>query len=473
MLLYEGEKMSKKRKKIVRYRKPIHINIGVIFFAIVFIYFAIYLISYLSEDHISVYEVQKGKIAENDIYTGLVLREEQVVYADTSGVVNYYIKEGDKAKNGNMICSVDKTGNISSQITQAGLDGSKLDTSSLSNIQKTIDSYMATANDMNFFNVYAFKDDIDSQVQEALYLNALESLSDETSKAEENNTFTFEYAPIDGVVAFYTDGYEEVTAETFKDDMFDPGSYQKNNLKINTSVSNGQALYKLVADENWQVLIPISRETAQDFKDETYVSVTFRKDEASITPACKVETYDSNNYLVLTFNSSMVRYISDRYVELELSSDTATGLKIPNSAIIEKEFLVVPKEYFSYGSDNSEKGLLKISTDKKGNQSAEFISTDLYYETETAYYIDEEKLALGDVIRMEDSSEQYTITRTGTLQGVYNINKGYAVFKQIDIIAQNEEYSILRTGTSYGLSLYDHIALNGNEIKEGEMLYEW
>ena len=91
--------MSKKRKKIVRYRKPVHINIGVIFFAIVFIYFAIYLISYLSEDHISVYEVQKGKIAENDIYTGLVLRDEQVVYADASGVVNYYIKEGDKAKN--------------------------------------------------------------------------------------------------------------------------------------------------------------------------------------------------------------------------------------------------------------------------------------------------------------------------------------------------------------------------------------
>lgn len=462
--------MSKKRKKIVRYRKPFHINLGVIVFAIVFIYFAIYLISYISEDHISVYEVQKGQIAENDIYTGLVIREETVVYADSSGVVNYYIKEGDKAKNGNLICSVDQTGAIASQINQAGLDGTQLDPLSLENIENTIHSYTSTSSDMTFYDVYPFKDDVDSQVQEALYLNALDALSEETSQAQANNTFSFENSPTDGVVAFYTDGYEEVTIDTFNDDMFDPSSYQKNNLKINQSVSNGQALYKLVTDENWHILVPVSKETAKEFEEETYVSVTFRKDESKVTPACKVETYGTQNYLILTFNSSMVRFISDRYIELELATDTTTGLKIPNTSIIEKEFLVIPKEYFSYGNDNSSKGVLKVISDKKGKQTVEFVSTDLYYETENAYYVDEEKLALGDVIQMTDSVEQYTITRTGTLEGVYNINKGYAVFKQIDVIAQNEEYSILKTGTSYGLSLYDHIALNGTDIKEGERI---
>lgn len=463
--------MSKKNKKVVRYRKPFHINIGVIVFAIVFIYFAIYLISYLSEDHISVYEVQKGQIAENDIYTGLVIRDEHVVYADETGVVNYYIKEGDKAKNGNLICSIDETGSIASQITQAGLDGTQLDAISLSNIEKTIDSFISTANDMSFYNVYAFKDNVDSQVQEALYLSALEALSDETQKAQADNTFSFEYAPVDGVVGFYTDGYEEVTIDTFKNDMFAPSSYQKNNLKINQSVSTGQALYKLVTNENWHILIPVSRETAKEFEEETYVSVTFRKDNSKVTPACSVVSYDSQNYLLLTFNSSMVRFISDRYVELELATDTTVGLKIPNTSIIEKEFLVVPKEYFSYGSDNNSKGLLKVVSDKKGKQTVEFITTDLYHETETAYYIDEEKLSLGDVIQKTDSMDQYTITRTGTLEGVYNINKGYAVFKQIDVIAQNEEYSILSTGTSYGLSLYDHIALNGTDIEEGDTLF--
>ncbi|MBQ8663333.1 MAG: hypothetical protein IJ471_05705 [Eubacterium sp.] len=462
--------MAKKRKKVVRYRKPFHINLGVLFFAIVFIYFAVYLISYLSEEHISVYEVQKGQIAENDVYTGLVLREESVIYADSSGVVNYYIKEGDKAKNGNLICSIDETGTISSQITQAGLDGTQLDETSLNTIESSISSYTDTNSDMMFYHVYAFKDDIDALVQEALYLNALDSLKEETQHAQAANTFSFEYAETDGVVAFYTDGYEEITVDTFTDEMYDPSSYQKNNLKINQSVSSGQALYKLVTNENWHIMVPIDRETANELQEETYITVTFRKDNTRVTPACEVKAYGTQNYLMLTFNSSMVRFISDRYVELELATDTTVGLKIPNSAIIEKEFLVIPKKYFSQGNDSSSQGVLKISSDKKGFVGAEFISTELYYETEDAYYIDEEDLTLGDVIQMPDSAEQYTITRTANLQGVYNINKGFAVFKQIDVIASNEEYSILKTGTSYGLSLYDHIALNGNEIVEGETI---
>lgn len=464
--------MAKKKGKITKYRKPFHINLGVLIFAIVFLYFAVYLISYISEDHISVYEVQKGQIAENDIYTGLVLRNEQVVYADTSGVVNYYIKEGDKTKLGGLICSIDETGSISTKITQAGLDGTQLDSTSLENIEETISSYVDTSSDMTFYNVYSFKDDVDSQVQESLYLNALNNLEEETSEAEANQTFSFEYAIKDGVVAFYTDGYENVDVDSFTEDMFDPSSYKKNNLKIHQSVTTGQAIYKLVTNENWHIMVPISKELAHELKEETYLSVTFRKDNTRVTPACEVRTYGTDNYLILTFNSSMVRFISDRYIELELATDRTEGLKIPNSAIVEKEFLVIPKKYFSYGSDNSSKGVLKITTDKKGAQVAEFITTDLYYETENAYYIDEAKLALGDVIQLPDSNEQYTISRTANLEGVYNINKGYAVFKQINIIAQNEEYSILKTGTRYGLSLYDHIALNGNEIHEGEMLFE-
>lgn len=459
--------MSKKRKKVVRYRKPLHVNLGVIFFAIVFIYFAIYLISYLSEDHISVYEVQKGQIAENAIYTGLVLREETVVYADSSGVVNYYIKEGDKAKNGSLICSIDEKGNIASQITQAGLDGTQLDEASLAELEDTISAYTDNVSDMTFYNVYAFKDDIDAQVQETLYLNALESLETEATQAQQANTFSYEKAAIDGVVAFYTDGYEEVTTQTFQSQMYDPSSYQKNNLKINQNVTNGQAIYKLVTNENWDILVPIDKDVADSLKDETYVSITFRKDNTRVTPACKVEVYDSKPYLILSFNSSMVRFISDRYVELELATDAATGLKIPNSAIVEKEFLVIPKKYFASGNDSSGKGVLKTSSEKN-DDVPKFVSTELYYETEEAYYVDEPELNIGDTVQMIDSAETYTITRTANLQGVYNINKGYAVFKQIDVIAENEEYSILKTGTSYGLTLYDHIALNGTDIAEGE-----
>lgn len=462
--------MAKKKKKILRYRKPFHINIGVIIFAVVFIYFTVYLISYATEKHISVYEVQKGQIAQKNIYTGLILRSEEVEYANSTGTVNYYIKEGDKAGKNELICSIDKEGGIAEQISQAGLDGSQLDGDSLAALESSIKTYMNNCSDMSFYNVYSFKTTVDAQVQEALYLNALNALSDQTDEAVANQTFQFQSAPRDGVVALYTDGYEDITLDTFADSMFDASSYSKNSLNSSQTLSEGQALFKLVTSEDWYVMVPVEEAMARNLAEKDYVTVTFRKDGTKATPEAQIRQYGDQNYLVLKFNSSMVRFISDRYIELELGTDSTKGLKIPNSSIIEKEFLVIPKKYFTNGGDNSESGVLKVN-DKKGSSAVTFISTDLYYETETAYYVDESELEPGDVIQAAESSEQYTLDKTATLKGVYNINKGYAVFKQIDIMSQNEEYAILKTGTSYGLSLYDHIALNGSEIKEGELIH--
>ena len=103
-------------------------------------------------------------------------------------------------------------------------------------------------------------------------------------------------------------------------------------------------------------------------------------------------------------------------------------------------------------------------------ESVKLIAPTLYYETEDFYYIDNELVSEGDIVLMSDSSSTYTIgTDKGSLVGVYNINKGYAIFKQINIIYENEAYAIVETKTAYGISLYDHIALNAAEVKENQL----
>ena len=62
-------KSKRRKRKIVPYRRRFHLNIGIIIFAFVFIYFVIYLISYLTQNNIAVYEVQYGQIAKNKSYT--------------------------------------------------------------------------------------------------------------------------------------------------------------------------------------------------------------------------------------------------------------------------------------------------------------------------------------------------------------------------------------------------------------------
>ena len=94
-------------------------------------------------------------------------------------------------------------------------------------------------------------------------------------------------------------------------------------------------------------------------------------------------------------------------------------------------------------------------------------------ETETSYiyYVDKSDFKEGDAIVSQKSQGKYVIGDVGVLEGVYCINKGYAVFRRIEILDQNEEYAIVSKNTSYGLSRYDHIVKNADKVNEEDILY--
>ena len=73
---------------------------------------------------------------------------------------------------------------------------------------------------------------------------------------------------------------------------------------------------------------------------------------------------------------------------------------------------------------------------------------------------------------MPDSQERFTVSKRATLIGVYNMNKGYADFRQIKILYQNDEYAIVQSNTKYGLNVYDHIVLDSAAVSVEEFIYE-
>ena len=75
-------------------------------------------------------------------------------------------KEGDKAGYNDLICSVDKAGNISEEISQAGMDTANLSDEELLNIQNTITTYVSGYSGSQFYNVYSFKEGVNAQIQE-------------------------------------------------------------------------------------------------------------------------------------------------------------------------------------------------------------------------------------------------------------------------------------------------------------------
>lgn len=50
------------------------------------------------------------------------------------------------------------------------------------------------------------------------------------------------------------------------------------------------------------------------------------------------------------------------------------------------------------------------------------------------------------------------------------MNKGYADFKQINILYQNDEYAIVNSNTRYGLSVYDYIVLDASSVSDDQFI---
>lgn len=271
-------------------------------------------------------------------------------------------------------------------------------------------------------------------------------------------------------MVYSTDGFEAVSADQITADMFDREKYEKKQLINNDLVAAGDTLYKLSTDENWSIVIQMDAERAQELLEEDYVQVRFLKNQFSSWAKVNVlNNADGNTYVKLDFNNSMITFCADRFIDIELVTKEEQGLKVPNSAIAEKEFFLIPKDYVTKGNNN-ENGVLKETYTENGEVTTEFIATSIYYETDDDYYIDNSILELGNNLVKPDSTDKYTISRSATLIGVYNINKGYADFKEIQILSQNDEYAIIKSNTTYGLSAYDRIVLDAETVNGDEFI---
>ena len=181
---------------------------------------------------------------------------------------------------------------------------------------------------------------------------------------------------------------------------------------------------------------------------------------------------EGDTFVSLTFTNSMISFCTERFLDIELLLEDETGLKIPNSAIVEKEFFIVPKEYVTKGGNSGAYGVLLETYNDDGNATTEFVETTIYEETDTEYYLDDTVLRSGSYLIKPDSMEKYAVSRIGSLTGVYNINKGYADFKQIIVLYNNDEYSIVKSNTTYGLSVYDFIVLDAATVEDNDFVYE-
>jgi len=465
--------LADNRNKITKYRKPINLNIGMMVFAVILVYVVICVIMYFRTDHIVRYSVQEGSLTSNSIYKGIALRTEQVVTGQDAGYVNYFAREGERTAVGDLVYTVDETGRLSDYINAGSNGENSLSDSDLAELRTDITAFMHGFDQRYFDEVYNFRHNMESTAIKLANYNILEN-ADALNDASGTVIINYRYAANSGIVLYSTDGYENLKLEDMTAELFDEETYERNYLVNNGLVAAGDPVYKLSTDEDWSVVIQVEKELADRLvNEEKYVEVRFLKNQYTAWGQAAAYTNEAGDTFVsLTFTNSMITFCTDRFLDIELLLDEETGLKIPNSAIVQKEFFIVPKAYVTKGGSNGNDGVLLETYNEEGEATTQFVETEIYEETETEYYLDDSTLRSGNYIVMPETGEKFAVSRTGTLQGVYNINKGYADFKQISILYDNDEYSVVKSNTNYGLNVYDYIVLNADMVKDNEFIYE-
>lgn len=458
---------KKKPTKITKYRHPLNINIGMIIFGIIFIYIVICVYMYFTSKHIIGYEVTTGSLSVSNVYTGLALRKEEPVASTQSGYVNYFAREGEHVGVGNLVCTIDESGKIADLIDtdDASIQLSKDD---LSQMKTDIVNFTHNFTTKEFSTVYDFKYELKGTALKLSNHNMLNNL--EKIKGEASGLVNLCNASKSGVVVYSVDGYETLEPSAITKELMNEKEYKREKLVANELVSNGDPLYKLVTDENWSIIIETTPERAEELLQKEYVNVKFLKNQMTSWGKVNVLQNQDGTYVKLDFNNSMITFAADRFVDIEIMEDEEEGLKIPNSAIVEKEFYLVPKDYIIKGGNSSKNGFMR-EIYEDGTVTTEFIETTIYSESDTDYYVDTITLRIGDYICKPDSTEKYPISKVGTLVGVYNINKGYADFKEITVLYSNDEYSIVKSNTTYGLSVYDHIVLEAESVMDDDFIH--
>lgn len=464
---------SKKKKSISikQYKNKRELNLGILLFAIVFIYLIVTVILYFTGDNISVYEVREGSIVKDNSYTGLVLRQESTVASEADGYINYYQNENSKVKAGTNIYALSPEqlkmpeDNPEEEASSQGTLNPEIQSGIILQIQNFNENYRPA----DFSSVYSLKNEISAALQGAFSSTRTDQLSTIIEKSGQD---VASYATKrDGIVAFTVDGYEALTKENFTKENFDRSSYENTVLSDQMKIQAGDPAYRLITSEDWSVIVPLDKQTAEQLEADEVSSIKVRidKDSETLWADFSMIRLDGDYYGCLDFDNSMIRYAEERYLNVELILEDESGLKIPKSSVVEEKFFVIPEEYITTGGNSSAEGVMV----REDAGDAKFQQIDVYDVADDGeVYVSRDDIGIGTVLVKPDSSETYTIGKTKALKGVYNINKGYAVFKKVNILCENDEYYIVQEGDSYGLSNYDHIVQNGLSVSSEEVVFQ-
>lgn len=454
-------------KSVVQLHKDIKANAATIVIAAVLLYVLISVVAAVRKESVTIYQVSKGDVSNNINLDGLAIRQEEVVTTKKAGYICYYIKDGEKVKRYSTVCTVDETGRIHDTVNDEETYESLLTQENYNDIRSMISLYKASYQDVSFYTAYNFETTANNKVVE---------LSNEVLMQQLNHVTTgisSITAPDSGIVTYYTDGYEnyEISEQISAAD-FDQSKYEKVTLKSGDEIGVETPVVKIVPSEKWNIVAPISEDTVLAIENSDTVTFRINNSTYSLTMPYEIIEGKDGKYINIKINRYMSNYISERFVSVEIIKNEDSGLKIPVSALVDKDVFKIPSRYLSAGSNQTSKTFLNVeSTDENGNRTIQQMRPTIYQLDEDYVYVDPKDFESSDILLDIESNQTIDVSllELKPLTGVYFANRGTAEFRRVSVLKIIDEFALIKSDEE--LKIYDNIVLDSSDVVENQIVY--
>lgn len=335
---------SKKTKKIL---------IGII--VVIAVVYGVFMVYKLIKNPSNTFIVENGTISEEETVRGYIIRDEDVIEEKNKKTIIKIKEEGQRVAKGDSVFRYysDKEGELENKIAE--LDGKiqavlENEENLLPNDKKLLESQIENeldkVNGQNEISKLAeYKKTISSYITKKAKIigenspsgSYLKGLIEERTSYEEKLKQESEYitAPSAGMVSYKIDGLEKVLT-TDNLNTFNKQFLQDLDLKVGKAIASSDVTAKIVNNYNNYIVFNSNSQEAKNAKVNDKVNIKVQNDEAIVAKIQNIiEEDDGSRTIAISVEKNIEELLSYRRISLDIIWWSASGYRVPNSAIKE------------------------------------------------------------------------------------------------------------------------------------------
>lgn len=321
--------------------------------------YVIYSLYKLISQPTNVFMVEEGKVSEEMLVEGYIIREETVVKGENykNGMITIK-NEGEKVAKNDVVFRyystnedqlIKKIEALDLKINEAkSTDNSILYTSDIKVIEKDIDNKIYSIhNTNNIQKINEYKDDINKLITKKMNIIAKASPANSYIKQliDERNKYVTQLnldsesikSPMSGMVSYKVDGLESVLTTSnfgaYTRDFFD-----ELNLKTGQVVATNNECGKVINNYKCNIATILEKDELHGLKQDDNIYLRLSNgDEIPATVEYLINKEQNDVLLILSIEKDVEELINYRKISFDLIFWSYSGLKVPNTSIIEED----------------------------------------------------------------------------------------------------------------------------------------